>query len=74
MRRGSSCWRVQPVLCRRVDRVTLRVTMEVEAPTGADVQGLKEKIAMYFEKYGDVRVVKVERVGVAEQYEQQRIE
>lgn len=48
--------------------------MEVEAPTGADVQGLKEKIAMDFEKYGDVRVVKVERVGGAEQYEQQRIE
>lgn len=43
--------------------MTLRVTMEVEAPDGNDVQGLKEKIAMDFEKYGDARVVKVERVG-----------
>lgn len=43
--------------------MTLRVTMEVEAPDGADVQSLKEKIAMDYEKYGDVRVVKVERVG-----------
>lgn len=40
----------------------------------ADAQGIKERIAMDFERYGDVRVVKVERVGGAEQYEQQRIE
>ena len=53
---------------------TLRVTMEVRAATGADAQGLKEKIAMDFERYGDVRVIKVERIGGAEQYEQQRIE
>ena len=53
---------------------TLRVTMEVRAAVGADAQGLKEKIAMDFERYGDVRVVKVERVGGDETYEQQRIE
>ena len=44
------------------------------AAAGADVQGLKEKLAMDFERYGDVRVVKVERVGGDETYEQQRIE
>lgn len=54
--------------------MTLRVTMEVRAAAGTDAQGLKEKIAMDFEKYGDVRVVKVERVGGDEKYEQQRIE
>ncbi len=54
--------------------MTLRVTMEVRAAAGADVQGLKEKLAMDFERYGDVRVVKVERVGGDETYEQQRIE
>lgn len=54
--------------------MTLRVTMEIRAAVGADTQGLKEKIAMDFERYGDVRVVKVERVGEARQYEQQRIE
>ena len=54
--------------------MTLRVTMEVRVAAGTDVQGLKEKIAMDFEKYGGMRVVKVERVGGAEQYEQQRIE
>ncbi len=43
--------------------MTVRVTMEVETPDGIDVQGLKEKIATDFEKYGGVRVVKVERVG-----------
>lgn len=47
--------------------MTLRVTMEVRAAAGADAQGLKEKIAMDFERYGDVRVVKVERV---EEYQQ----
>lgn len=53
---------------------TLRVTMEIKAAVGTDPQGLKEKIAMDFERYGDVRVIKVERVGGAETYEQQRIE
>lgn len=47
--------------------MTLRVTIEVKAPDGADVQGIKEKIAMDFEKYGGVCVVKVERV---EEYQQ----
>ena len=41
----------------------LLVTLALDAPDDADPQGLKEKIAMDFEKYGDVRVVKVERVG-----------
>ena len=41
----------------------LLVTLALDAPDGVDVQDLKEKIAMDFEKYGDVRVVKVERVG-----------
>lgn len=39
----------------------LRITVEVDAP-GADAQGVKEKLAMDLEKFGDVRVVKVEEV------------
>ena len=42
--------------------MTLLVTLALDAPDDADPQGLKEKIAMDYEKYGDVRVVKVERV------------
>ena len=41
----------------------LLVTLALDAPDDADPQGLKERIAMDYEKYGDVRVVKVERVG-----------
>lgn len=37
----------------------------------ADPQGIKEKVAMDFEKYGGVRVVKVERV---EEYQQMTME
>lgn len=40
----------------------LRITLEVEAPAEA-AQGVKEQIAMELEKYGDVRVVKVEETG-----------
>ena len=45
----------------------LLIALEVDAPGNADPQGLKEKVAMDFEKYGGVRVVKVERV---EEYQQ----
>ena len=40
----------------------LRITLEVEAPAEA-AQGVQEQIAMELEKYGDVRVVKVEETG-----------
>lgn len=43
------------------------VTLELDAPDDADPQGIKGKVAMDFEKYGGVRVVKVERV---EEYQQ----
>lgn len=42
--------------------IMLRITLEVDAPADA-AQGIKEKIAMDFERYGDVRVVKVEETG-----------
>lgn len=35
------------------------VTLELDAPGNADPQGLKEKVAMDFEKYGDVKVAKI---------------
>ena len=38
------------------------VTLALDAPDDADPQGIKEKVAMDFEKYGGVHVVKVERV------------
>lgn len=41
----------------------LLVTLALDAPDGADAQGIKEKIAMDFERYGDVRVVEVRRVA-----------
>ena len=40
----------------------LKLTIEVDAPADA-VQGVKEQIAMELERYGDVRVVKVEETG-----------
>jgi hypothetical protein len=49
------------------NRVRLLVTLALDAPDDADPQGIKEKVAMDFEKYGGVRVVKVERV---EEYQQ----
>ena len=49
----------------------LLVTLALDAPDDADPQGIKEKAAMDFEKYGGVRVVKVERV---EQYQQMTME
>ena len=42
--------------------IMLRITLEVEAPAEA-AQGVKEQIAMELERYGDVRVVKVEETG-----------
>ena len=49
----------------------LLVTLALDAPDDADPQGIKEKVAMGFEKYGGVRVVKIERV---EQYQQMTME
>lgn len=49
----------------------LLVTLALDAPNDADPQGIKEKVAMDFEKYGGVRVVKVERV---EEYQQMTME
>lgn len=39
----------------------LRITLEVSG-SGYDAQGLKEKLAMDLERYGDVRVVEVREV------------
>lgn len=49
----------------------LLVTLALDAPDDADSQGIKEKVAMDFEKCGGVHVVKVERV---EQYQQMTME
>lgn len=49
----------------------LLVSLALDAPDDADSQGIKEKVAMDFEKYGGVRVVKVERV---EEYQQMTME
>ena len=49
----------------------LLVTPALDAPDDADPQGIKEKAAMDFEKYGGVHVVKVERV---EGYKQMTME
>lgn len=49
----------------------LLVTLALDAPDDADPQGIKEKAAMDFEKYGGVHVVKVERV---EGYKQMTME
>lgn len=47
------------------------VTLALDAPDDADPQGIKEKVAMDFERYGGVCVVKVERV---EEYQQMTME
>lgn len=39
-----------------------RITVEISGADGADPQGLKEKLATEFEKYGNVRIARVERV------------
>lgn len=52
-------------------RMRFLVTLALDAPDDADPQGIKEKVAMDFEKYGGVRVVKVERV---EEYQQMTME
>lgn len=44
--------------------------LALDAPDDADPQGIKEKVAMDFEKYGGVRVVKVERVIKVERVEE----
>ena len=58
-----------------LSNVTLYVAavhaLALDAPDDADPQGIKEKAAMDFEKYGGVRVVKVERV---EEYQQMTME
>lgn len=40
----------------------LTITVEVDAPA-EDAQGIKERIAMDLERYGDVRVVNVKSSG-----------
>lgn len=47
------------------------VMLALDAPDDADPQGIKEKAAMDFEKYGGVQVVKVECV---EGYKQMTME
>lgn len=47
----------------------LRVIIEVNCPR-LDAQGVKEQLAMELERFGDVRVVEVQAVGV----EQMRME
>ena len=37
----------------------LTITIKANVPA-ADAQGIKERLAMDFERYGDVKVVKVE--------------
>ena len=60
-------------MCRKLEVTAMRllVTLALDAPDDADPQGIKEKAAMDFEKYGGVRVVKVERV---EEYQQMTME
>lgn len=43
----------------------LTITVEVNAP-GYMAQGMKERIAMDLERYGDVRVVSVKESGAPE--------
>lgn len=40
----------------------IRVVIEIRGEVD-DAQGIKEKLAMDFERYGDVRVVEVQKVG-----------
>lgn len=40
----------------------LTITVEVNAPAG-EAQGVKERIAMDLERYGDVRVVSIKTNG-----------
>lgn len=40
----------------------LLVTLALDAPDDADPQGIKEKAAMDFEKYGGVRVEKYQQM------------
>lgn len=44
----------------------LIITIEVNAPSG-QTQGIKEAIAMDLEKYGDVKVTKIEEVHPKQQ-------
>lgn len=47
------------------------VTLALDAPDDADPQGIKEKVAMDFEKYSGVHVVRVKRV---DEYQQMTLE
>lgn len=40
----------------------LIITLQVDAPMGS-IQGVKETLAMYLERYGDVRVTAVKEVA-----------
>lgn len=39
----------------------LRIVLLVDAPAGAS-QGIKEKLAMDFEKFGDVNVIEIREI------------
>lgn len=47
----------------------LTIVVEVNAAR-EDAQGIKERIAMDLERYGDVRVVKIERIEDRKRWEQ----
>lgn len=40
----------------------IRITIEIRGAVD-DAQGIKEKLAMDLERYGDVRVVDVQQIG-----------
>ena len=40
----------------------IRITIEIRGAVD-DAQGIKENLAMDFERYGDVRVIDVQQVG-----------
>lgn len=40
----------------------IRIVIEIRGAVD-DAQGIKEKLAMDFERYGDVRVVDVQQIG-----------
>lgn len=50
----------------------LTIVVEVNAAR-EDAQGIKERIAMDLERYGDVRVVRIESDGKKPVYRQMRI-
>ena len=45
----------------------LEIVVRLDVPIGTDPQGIKELLAMDFEKYGNVRIVSVTEVDKPEQ-------